>query len=232
MIKMFALKKIALFFIFILSLFYVSCSSGNNSENLSVGTENLLLMSQKIEDKTVWTRELEAVRLISDITKEEKILSSIQLKPPVINVSNIDFPPVFPVLEGFSSLDLSQTPDDLISFIRNVSDSVSDFSLSKIKSTKNGMESLIYFQNDLKASYENYFSLKFPEYLNQNEDEKSGVREKIFSSYLIGNPVFRENTVIALVRFYKNESFMDVQMYIENNEDFKLSQIRILQWHE
>ena len=229
MIKMFALKKIALFFIFILSLFYVSCSSGNNSENLSVGTENLLLMSQKIEDKTVWTRELEAVRLISDITKEEKILSSIQLKPPVINVSNIDFPPVFPILEGFSSLDLSQTPDDLISFIRNVSDSVSDFSLSKIKSTKNGMESLIYFQNDLKASYENYFSLKFPEYLNQNEDEKSGVREKIFSSYLIGNPVFRENTVIALVRFYKNESFMDVQMYIENNEDFKLSQIRILQ---
>ena len=226
---MFALKKIALFFIFILSLFYVSCSSGNNSENLSVGTENLLLMSQKIEDKTVWTRELEAVRLISDITKEEKILSSIQLKPPVINVSNIDFPPVFPILEGFSSLDLSQTPDDLISFIRNVSDSVSDFSLSKIKSTKNGMESLIYFQNDLKASYENYFSLKFPEYLNQNEDEKSGVREKIFSSYLIGNPVFRENTVIALVRFYKNESFMDVQMYIENNEDFKLSQIRILQ---
>ena len=232
MIKMFALKKIALFFIFILSLFYVSCSSGNNSENLSAGTENLLLMSQKIEDKTVWTRELEAVRLISDITKEEKILSSIQLKPPVINVSNIDFPPVFPVLEGFSSLDLSQTPDDLISFIRNVSDSVSDFSLSKIKSTNNGMESLIYFQNDLKAGYENYFSLKFPEYLNQNEDEKSGVREKIFSSYLIGNPVSRENIVIALVRFYKNESFMDVQMYIENNEDFKLSQIRILQWHE
>lgn len=232
MMKMFALKKIALFFIFILSLFYVSCSSGNNSENLSAGTENLLLMSQKIEDKTVWTRELEAVRLISDITKEEKILSSIQLKPPVINVSNIDFPPVFPVLEGFSSLDLSQTPDDLISFIKNVSDSVSDFSLSKIKSTKNGMESLIYFQNDLKAGYENYFSLKFPEYLNQNEDEKSGVREKIFSSYLIGNPVSRENIVIALVRFYKNESFMDVQMYIENNEDFKLSQIRILQWHE
>ena len=229
MIKMFALKKIALFFIFILSLFYVSCSSGNNSENLSAGTENLLLMSQKIEDKTVWTRELEAVRLISDITKEEKILSSIQLKPPVINVSNIDFPPVFPVLEGFSSLDLSQTPDDLISFIKNVSDSVSDFSLSKIKSTNNGMESLIYFQNDLKAGYENYFSLKFPEYLNQNEDEKSGVREKIFSSYLIGNPVSRENIVIALVRFYKNESFMDVQMYIENNEDFKLSQIRILQ---
>ena len=232
MIKMFALKKIALFFIFILSLFYVSCSSGNNSENLSAGTENLLLMSQKIEDKTVWTRELEAVRLISDITKEEKILSSIQLKPPVINVSNIDFPPVFPVLEGFSSLDLSQTPDDLISFIKNVSDSVSDFSLSKIKSTNNGMESLIYFQNDLKAGYENYFSLKFPEYLNQNEDEKSGMREKIFSSYLIGNPVSRENIVIALVRFYKNESFMDVQMYIENNEDFKLSQIRILQWHE
>lgn len=230
--KMFALKKIALFFIFILSLFYVSCSSGNNSENLSASTENLLIMSQKIEDKTVWTRELEAVRLISDITKEEKILSSIQLKPPVINVSNIDFPPVFPVLEGFSSLDLSQTPDDLISFIKNVSDSVSDFSLSKIKSTKNGMESLIYFQNDLKAGYENYFSLKFPEYLNQNEDEKSGVREKIFSSYLIGNPVSRENIVIALVRFYKNESFMDVQMYIENNEDFKLSQIRILQWHE
>lgn len=232
MMKMFALKKIVLFFIFILSLFYVSCSSGNNSENLSAGTENLLLMSQKIEDKTVWTRELEAVRLISDITKEEKILSSIQLKPPVINVSNIDFPPVFPVLEGFSSLDLSQTPDDLISFIKNVSDSVSDFLLSKIKSTKNGMESLIYFQNDLKAGYENYFSLKFPEYLNQNEDEKSGVREKIFSSYLIGNPVSRENIVIALVRFYKNESFMDVQMYIENNEDFKLSQIRILQWHE
>lgn len=232
MMKMFALKKIALFFIFILSLFYVSCSSGNNSENLSAGTENLLLMSQKIEDKTVWTRELEAVRLISDITKEEKILSSIQLKPPVINVSNIDFPPVFPVLEGFSSLDLSQTPDDLISFIKNVSDSVSDFSLSKIKSTNNGMESLIYFQNDLKAGYENYFSLKFPEYINQNEDEKSGVREKIFSSYLIGNPVSRENIVIALVRFYKNESFMDVQMYIENNEDFKLSQIRILQWHE
>lgn len=230
--KMFALKKFALFFIFILSLFYVSCSSGNNSENLSAGTENLLIMSQKIEDKTVWTRELEAVRLISDITKEEKILSSIQLKPPVINVSNIDFPPVFPVLEGFSSLDLSQTPDDLISFIKNVSDSVSDFSLSKIKSTNNGMESLIYFQNDLKAGYENYFSLKFPEYLNQNEDEKSGVREKIFSSYLIGNPVSRENIVIALVRFYKNESFMDVQMYIENNEDFKLSQIRILQWHE
>ncbi len=232
MIKMFALKKIGLFFIFILSLFYVSCSSGNNSENLSAGTENLLLMSQKIEDKTVWTRELEAVRLISDITKEEKILSSIQLKPPVINVSNIDFPPVFPVLEGFSSLDLSQTPDDLISFIKNLSDSVSDFSLSKIKSTKNGMESLIYFQNDLKAGYENYFSLKFPEYINQNEDEKSGVREKIFSSYLIGNPVSRENIVIALVRFYKNEFFMDVQMYIENSEDFKLSQIRILQWHE
>ena len=232
MMIMFSLKKIALLFIFILSLFYVSCSSGNNSENLSAATENLLLMSQKIEDKTVWTRELEAVRLISDITKEEKILSSIQLKPPVINVSNIDFPPVFPVLEGFSSLDLSQTPDDLISFIKNVSDSVSDFSLSKIKSTNNGTQSLIYFQNDLKKGYENYFSLKFPEYINQNEDEKSGVREKIFSSYLIGNPVSRENIVIALVRFYKNESFMDVQMYIENNEDFKLSQIRILQWHE
>ena len=78
----------------------------------------------------------------------------------------------------------------------------------------------------------NYFSLKFPEYANQKEDEKSGAREKIFSNYLIGNPVSRENIIIALVRFYKSESFMDVQMYIENNDDFKLSQIRILQWQK
>ncbi|MCI5608907.1 MAG: hypothetical protein MR408_05640, partial [Spirochaetia bacterium] len=112
------------------------------------------------------------------------------------------------------------------------SDSVLDFSLSKIKTTKAGTESLIFFQDDLKNGYENYFSLKFPEYANQNEDEKSGAREKIFSNYIIGNPVSRENIIIALVRFYKSESFMDVQMYIENNDDFKLSQIRILQWQK
>ena len=88
------------------------------------------------------------------------------------------------------------------------------------------------FKYALKNGYENYFSLKFPEYANQNEDEKSGAREKIFSNYVIGNPVSRENIIIALVRFYKSESFMDVQMYIENNDDFKLSQIRILQWQK
>ena len=232
MMKMSVLKKIAFFFIFIFSLIFLSCSSGNNSESLSTANENLFFISQKIEDKTVWTREVEAVRLIQDITKEEKILSIIQLKPSVINISNLDFPPVFPVLDGFSSLDLSQTPDNLISFIKNVSDSVLDFSLSKIKTAKAGTESLIFFQEDLKNGYENYFSLKFPEYTNQNEDEKSGAREKIFSNYVIGNPVSRENIIIALVRFYKSESFMDVQMYIENNDDFKLSQIRILQWQK
>lgn len=223
------LKKVFCLIFAIFIFFSCANSSQNEIENpVAEKNEYLIKNSKNRESQIVWTRELEAVRLVQNIGQDVAISSAIKLNPKIIDVSNIQSEPIYPFLQDFGSLDLSKVPVELLDFVKSVSNSIQIFSLSEIKISSIAKESLIYFSNDIKNKYKSNFKKDFPE-LNP-EIQKSEKPEKIFSSYLIGTPLLRNDCQIVPVRFYEKSEFVDVNLYIKKDSPYELTFLKIINW--
>lgn len=221
------LKRI-LFLFFILSVFF-SCSNSNVSD-ISEIKENLFTKTNKEQSKNLWTRELESVRLVQKIDEDAKVLSTIKLTPEVINVSEIEFTDVYPFLDGFGSLNLSEIDENLLNFINESAKNIQYFTLEKLKYENTSKQSVVFFMNDLKENYSVKFNQKFPELSEEVQNSENAV--KVFSSYLIGEPIVDEKNIIVPIRFFNEKKFVDIQFYINSNSELKISLITILNWSE
>lgn len=221
------LKRI-LFLFFILSVFF-SCSNSNVSD-ISEVKENLFTKTNKEQSKILWTRELESVRLVQKIDEDAKVLSTIKLTPEVINVSEIEFTDVYPFLDGFGSLNLSEIDENLLNFINESAKNIQYFTLEKLKYENTSKQSVVFFMNDLKENFSVKFNQKFPELSEEVQNSENAV--KVFSSYLIGEPIVDEKNIIVPIRFFNEKKFVDIQFYINSNSELKISLITILNWSE
>lgn len=218
-------KIVSVFILIYFSLTFIGCSS-EADKNLIEKKENLYKVSMNKDIETLWTRELESVRLLTDINKSENVNPSIKLSPLTVNTAINSMPVLFPFISGFGSLDVSEMQQDLLDFIQTVCDNFNKFNLSQIPAENSGTISLVMFRHDIKSSWNSRFGGEFPQ-LN-DEIQQSDNAEKLFSSYLIGKPFINSQSFIVPVRFYRQEKFIDMHLYISKSPEFKLLQMQLL----
>ena len=242
-----------------LSALFFSCSDMKELKKADE-EDTLRALSETLSQEIPWTSQIEADRLTRNIKTSDGILKSIALTP-VIVISSGDREqenPVYPYLEGFGSLDVSDIPLP----IRSVLDS---FCLSLSKDTdadsymsKKGLYSLALFYKDLSESASE-FSDSHAEAektaepkaaKSEKKDEKAPagkdgglapaeaedgeeVQKKVFDQWIIGEPFVTASSFEIPVRFVAKSYSCDVYLFfIKEEASWKIDQIQIHKWGE
>ena len=233
--------NISLVVTIILSLF-LSCAGNQNGEIVYYNEDTLRAITEQKEKELLWTRELETVRLLKDISKNEGTVSSMRLSCQAMSlVSFQDFyKPLYPLLPGFSSLDTSSMMPELRDFLTAFCDSLTNWKLKEDAFENEYIFSLALFKYDVENQWENFFNIPFPqpeEELtaedktdSEKKDDKKMEEQKLFSRYLFGEPFFDEETIEIPVRFYAAKGSLDIQLFV-SKEKMKLNQIQIQKWN-
>lgn len=237
------------FFKFVLScciffcLFFASCSGSQQNDIVYYNDDTLRSVTDKIESELLWTREIEGVRLLKDISKNEGAAQNMRLTcPAMCMVSSSDYgEPVYPVLPGFSSLNTSLLLPSLRSFLDGFCSSLTKWKLDTSSFESSSIFSLALFKYDVETQWKDFFAVDFPELQSENESSKDAADSKtpsedeplLFSRWLYGEPFFDEETVEIPVRFYvaKGSGSIDVLLFV-SKETEKLNQIQIQRWNK
>lgn len=209
-----------LIFSAICAIQFFSCSSDSSIDLSSGSEETLRQLAAKKEEEMLWTRELESVRLTKEINTSSKVSTNIKLSPEIYAVSNSDFLPIYPSLSGFGSLDTTEINSELKNFLVKFADSVCSWKLDSSLVKESSVFSLVIFKNDVENNWESFFGKKF-----EITDDIS-----IFDSYIFGEPFAEENSVIVPIRFKNSSGYLDIHLFIDKTDGFKIAQIFIQNW--
>lgn len=197
----------------IVSLFFISCSN-ENLVDLSAGSaENLKQVAARKNENIIWTSEIEAFRLSKNTSTSSSVATTIKLTPEIIAVSENNSS-LYPVLEGFASLDTSAFSDSLLNYVQGLCKAVSAWSISAKDMAPCSDFSLTLFKYDVESLWHEYNGVDFPS-------------EKLFEKWLIAEPFFEDDVVQVPVRFSNKKINMDVLFYIYGENNFVLDQIII-----
>lgn len=209
--------KIWFYVVSVFLLIFVSCS---NPENLS--TENSLdetlksLVSVKTE-AAVWTSEIEGDRLTAEYSRKDFIDQNVKVSTETVKVSSFIEDPVYPILSGFGSLDVSGIPVSTLDTVKNFCTDISKNIFSgESYFDKSSLFSFVFFIDDLEKSF---FETKI---LEPEEESKN----LFFDSFICGKAFYSENQMQVPVRFYKDKNILDVLLFV-SSESNKISQIKI-----
>lgn len=135
-------------------------------------------------------------------------------------VSASDESPVYPSLEGFGSLDSTQLSPEAKSSVEKFVKSVISWNFDESLMEKTSIFSLVLFKYDIESGWKNSFGSEFP----------SDAEKELFSSYYFGEPFVEEESLSLPVRLKNSMGFVDIQLFIDKTENFKISQILIKKW--
>lgn len=167
-------------------------ADSNNGENIS-----LQKSVKNHEENVSWTRELEKGRLTQKIDSNDFVKNSLKLNPQTmiaLEASKSKFP-VYPEVEGFASLDISDLDSEVV-------EKINLFFLSYLKQKpcdsfmeENSIYSLVLFNYD-------FGKLNFT---------------KSLTDWYIGKPFLLENMLEVPVRIFDKEKICDVKFYFKLN---------------
>ena len=215
-----AMKKIKLFSsLFLLTALFFSCSNASSSKIITSDGNNLREAIQNKESSVNWTKPLEENRLSEPIDKNDKLTSSVKINTEIMMVLKSDFPPVYPYIENFESLDIRDMQPIWNDIIKKLFE-VLNTDLNKLP--ENMIDSkyifnYVFFVYDLKTQWKENFK----------EDFKS---EKAFSSYIIGKPFISDDIVQIPVRLTAEKGTVSLMVYIRNDGKYLINQIEIKRW--
>jgi len=230
-------KGLILFFSLFVPLVFFSCSGSQGLETANFDKESLRGIALEKELGTLWTRELESVRLLQETSEIPEIAKGIRLEPRVAASAEFTGDYIFPYISGFGSLDTAGISKELSEFLEKFCADVSVWRISEDFFSKDSLFSLILFKNDMEKSWKDVFSTDFPvQGLNENKDrdEKSAESQKVFISYVYGAPFVEDGGVFVPVRFYAKSGIADVALFIDingetpENSEIKIRQIQII----
>lgn len=207
-------------FIILFSLF--SCSHSQNGEIVYLNEETLRSVTEEKEKSLQWTRELESVRLLRDISKNEAVSENIKINSEVLCVRDSSFSAgtVYPFLPGFGSLDTSGMTAEYREFLESFCSSVAEWKMPEDKFEEGFLFSLALFKYDIENGWETFFGKEFP--------SDSDVFP-VFSAWIFGEPFFDEENIQTPVRFYCADGSVDVLLF-SGNDGFRMNQIMIQRW--
>lgn len=249
-------KKSIFFFEFsilftVIVLGITGCSSKDKKSD-SDSDLTLRAQSEKRFKEIEWTDPIEKDRLTQNISTTQTIADTIKLTPVIFLCSNYakTIEPVYPNLDGFGNLDISDLPDEIKLSVTSFSENLCTGSANDELMMAGSVYELALFESDLKNEWKNVFLEEFPsppEDKNSKEGESKDKSEKegegretsepaepekpkyVFDSYIIGNG-FEQNSLYELpVRFKCTRGFVDVMLYYyRESVDWKINQIKIL----
>ena len=235
------MKKSLFFVISIFSLCsFISCSHNQSTDIIYLNEDTLQSITEIKENELQWTRELESVRLLRDISKNEAVSSSVKLTSPVISIAYPEYfgSPVYPFLPGFGSLNTSLINSELKKNLDDFCSSISAWTFSEKALDSSSLFFLALFKFDIENGWKDFFDSDFPSQKKQTEispaEEGEEVKEEknsVFDRYIYGEPFFDEESVQIPVRFFCNKGSVDVLLYC-SKDTFKFNQIIIKKWNK
>lgn len=194
-----------------------ACSAPQNGSNQASQSNTLKTLVKTKEESAVWTRELESVRLTKSLKQTESVSDSISLSPDVLKVSSVQSPYVYPRLDDFGSLDVTELPDAAWNKLCSFCDAVSkDLYSAESLFKRENLFSFVFFADDLKNKF---FDGELPASDEENTD--------LFTDYIPGKPFISGDDFQVPVRFFLNKDFFDSMIYI-SADGSKVTQIKIL----
>mgnify|MGYP007069840158 CR=1 FL=1 len=239
-----------IFSICFLSLLLLGCAKESSAFDADdYGT--LRFQAEERFKNVKWTDSLEKDRLTQDISFVDSIAKTIRLTPAIFLSGELSktVEPVYPFLEGFSSLDVSKVPDDIMEITVKFAENLCTGTDSDSLMDKKSVYELALFYNDLKSEWKTVFLQDYPvpkekekpedentqtvgapsseKIDSQDEDSTNAtVAEKlaekyVFDSYVIGEG-FELNALYEIpVRFKREEEkyYADILIYFYKQKD-------------
>lgn len=214
--------------------FLFSCSNNSSDVDVFDETETLKYEATRLETELDWQNEIEGEILTKEIKKKVGIDSSrvtLTHRAVLANEKSGDDEKIYPYLEGFGSLDLSDFTMENDAERRKL---VEDFCNALVERKeceeffdKDSIFALAIFLDDLKAATGiNYFEL-------MDVDEKENIDSiRRILSYILGKPLSDEAYFSVPVRFKvgtdsKKEN-LDVEIFLEKyGEAWKIDEIEV-----
>lgn len=178
-------------------------------------------LSNKKENEFSWTRELESVRLIVDVSKNPIVDKSIKLTPKNYVVATTEKKAkIYPYLEGFGNLDTTEINSDLMNNLKSFCNSVCSWNLSLEQIASENSFFMILFKNDVESNWKNYFKVEF----------EVPTQGNLFDSFLIGTPFLEDSVIDFPVRFFCSFGYVDIRVSYLSENLSKINQLKILRW--
>ncbi|MBP3709847.1 MAG: hypothetical protein J6I73_05530 [Treponema sp.] len=205
----------------VFSLLLASCAD-SKSFILVDTSETLRSQSDARDADTLWTRELEAMRLFQNIEERESIEKSIPLTPFTVIAAASNYDAVYPFLSGFGSLDTSLISQELRAVLDTFVQAILSGQSADRCMARGSLYSYVFFMNDMQAGWKQFFGSDMPEYSESHP---------LFSTVLYGAPFIDEQGAVIPVRLGFSRGSIDVLLCFENAEDgYKINQIEIQKW--
>lgn len=222
-------------YLILLSVLLFSCSNVSEVSQIVDKEATLKEIIVTKESDISWTKALEEDRLIQTIYSDKNVSGQISLTPEVVAITSGNEKPIYPELKGFTSLDTSTISSYLLSFINDFCKSVSDNIYNGPQSyfDSNFIFNYVFFKNDLIHSWKNRFDEDFPvqdpSLVNENESKKGKEtiekkQKPLFEKWILGRPFIGDEIMEQPVRFYCQQGFVDVTLYINlgNNKIYQI----------
>ncbi len=212
-------------------LVFLMFSCSNPQVTVLTSQENTLRNAvQKKNESIVWTKEIDPDQLLGapnsfiSVTKENYITP--QLLGSLVGLQA----PVYPSLQGLDSLDCSAMNSSLINMLNSFGTALckGTDTLADLFDT-NYFYNCVFFKADFPEFLKEYTSIKLPENETESKTE-SKTEQTLFDRYLICRAFEGVDFVQVPLRFYKENEYVDLAVYLTYHSGYKLSQIEILGW--
>ena len=195
-------------------LLFVSCSMADSEEDFEINDDSFL--KSQIEAKysqTLWTSALSPDALEEKHDTLPGILTSVRVTRDNLYAGGQDtFAPVYPYLEGFGSLDISDLSAEVRSFLDGFCASFCAQGDAYSYMEENRQYELAIFLFDLKEKWSGYPA-----------DDVA-----LFSSYIYGKPLIDDRLFLVPIRFISESGdYIDCDIFLSDDAgEWRVSQIR------
>lgn len=189
-------------------LMFLGCSNASQNQNFVIDDDNLKMTVLNRTQTLQWTQELEKNRLSQKINSEEQTKSDLKLGPlmMIAQEGGISSNPVYPVIDGFASLDISDIDPGAINIIDRFCIAYKKGDACDSFMSENSIYSLALFLFDSK----------------EEEFSTAGM------DWVIGKAFVTENSIEIPVRMFNKTKFIDVNFFMkQDKESYKILDLEI-----
>ena len=196
---MLVLKKLS-FCIKHLSIFSLVCilaSCSHNSSESDFDMNTLRKESDQLSSEIKWEQDIESSILLKKISGADGFVKSLAGNPQFVFASGAeaDYEPIYPQIEGFASLDMSNCPEAAKRILDDFCNSTASARNTESYMASGCMYSLVLFKYDLK-----------------------NLGYTTFDSYILGEPFVSPEILQCPVRFIKGDDvILDVLIYLKED---------------
>lgn len=204
-------------FLFVCFISLFSCSKKNKDIVIINEEDTLKKIIQNKENEVFWTETIDAEILSTELSYTDVLENYNNLNINLVNSISNSFQDCFPFINGIGSLDHSENTEEIFIFISKICNII-------LKNPENGLDE--YFDTDFL--FNKTFFIKDLKDIWKNKFNSSYSTKKLFDKYYIGEIQEGFDLTEAKIRFYKENNYIDITLFISQNErKLNLKQIEI-----